>query len=172
MHHVFEHFERAEALALLVRLHDWLEPRGRLVLETPDFDRCIAGWAERSFEDQALILRHMFGSQEAPWARHLDGWGAARFRYVLERLGYSDLEVTEGVSDARGLLANVTVRASKLPDGSGRREREARAREILKMSMNGDGPSELGLLARWEDRLAELLSADHDSLRLFARPAR
>jgi hypothetical protein len=34
MHHVFEHFERAEPLALLIRWYDWLEPSGSLILET------------------------------------------------------------------------------------------------------------------------------------------
>jgi predicted SAM-dependent methyltransferase len=37
LHHVFEHFERAVALALLVRWYEWLSPGGVLTIETPDF---------------------------------------------------------------------------------------------------------------------------------------
>jgi hypothetical protein len=92
LHHVFEHFERAVALALLVRWFDWLEPGGVLTLETPDFERCVVDFADRPLEDQSLILRHLFGSQEAAWAHHLDGWSPRRFREVLAHLGYERIE--------------------------------------------------------------------------------
>ena len=36
LHHVFEHFSRPVALALLCRWRDWLAPGGRLHVETPD----------------------------------------------------------------------------------------------------------------------------------------
>ncbi len=37
MHHMFEHFERGEALQLLLRWRRWLKPGGILLIETPDF---------------------------------------------------------------------------------------------------------------------------------------
>ena len=66
LHHVFEHFERAVALALLVRWFEWLEPGGVLTVETPDFERCVDDFTHRTPDEQALILRDVFGSQEAP----------------------------------------------------------------------------------------------------------
>ena len=34
LHHVFEHFDRATALALLCNWHTWLKPGGKLLIET------------------------------------------------------------------------------------------------------------------------------------------
>ena len=39
LHHVFEHFTRPVALALLTAWNAWLEPGGTLRIEVPDFDR-------------------------------------------------------------------------------------------------------------------------------------
>lgn len=36
LHHVFEHFTRTDALALLCRWREWLKPGGLLRIETPD----------------------------------------------------------------------------------------------------------------------------------------
>ena len=154
LHHVFEHFERAVALALLLRWHDWLAERGKLVIETPDFERCIDGFAARSFEEKSLLLRHIFGSQEASWAHHLDGWSASRFAVVLPRLGYEQVEVAETTSDAKGLLVNVVVSARKrtMP----RTERRAAALELLRASMNGINATEEVLARRWQDTFVQI----------------
>ena len=158
LHHLFEHFERANALALLIRWYDWLEPGGRLLVETPDFDRCIAGFESRDLADQSLILRHLFGSQEAPWAQHFDGWSRVRFEAILGRLGYSELSFEHGQSDERGLLCNVTCQATKpAASAMARQERVQAAREILSWSMNGNNQTERELLGRWEERLHEAL---------------
>lgn len=149
LHHVFEHFERAVALALLVRWLDWLEPGGGLTIETPDFERGVVGFAERSFAEQSLILRHLFGSQEAAWARHLDGWSPHRFREVLGRLGYEGIETEATISDEQGLLVNVVVRASKPRLPPSREAREAAAVALLREAMNGANPTEERLAARW-----------------------
>ena len=158
LHHLFEHFERASALALLVRWYDWLEPGGRLLVETPDFDGCIAGFESRDLADQSMILRHLYGSQEAPWAQHFDGWSRGRFEAILPRLGYSGLTFEHGQSDERGLLCNVICHATKPATSTmPMQERVEAAREILKWSMNGDNQTERELLGRWEARLHEAL---------------
>ncbi|MCX6800174.1 MAG: methyltransferase domain-containing protein [Candidatus Falkowbacteria bacterium] len=36
-HHVFEHFNRVDALKVLLQWRGWLKPGGKLVIETPDF---------------------------------------------------------------------------------------------------------------------------------------
>ena len=72
LHHVFEHFPRQIALAILCRWVDWLKPGGTLHIETPDVMR--SAWAlispltSRSARSQ--IVRHLFGSHEASWAMH------------------------------------------------------------------------------------------------------
>jgi hypothetical protein len=157
IHHVFEHFERAEALALLVRWHDWLDDGGTLTVETPDFEGCVDGFVDRPLAEQTVILRHVFGSQEAPWARHMDGWSEPRFRAVLPAVGFEVRNVDYNFSDPETrLLPNVVVTASKQP--LPRERRLDAARDILRLSMNGDNPTERGLLARWIGRFDELVS--------------
>ncbi len=91
-HHLFEHFTRAEALRLLLVWRRWLAPDGRLVIETPDFAASAAAYT-RSFSRRRRFQlgRHMFGSQEAGWANHLDFWDRAKFRFVLRRFGFKDV---------------------------------------------------------------------------------
>ena len=158
LHHVFEHFERPVALALLVRWFEWLEPGGVLTVETPDFERCVEGFADRRLEEQSLILRHLFGSQEAPWARHLDGWSARRFREVLPRLGFARIGTHSTASDERGLLVNVVARAEKPSPVPNRDTRAAAAVAVLRQSMNGENPTEERLAARWVEMFERTLA--------------
>jgi hypothetical protein len=158
LHHLFEHFDRAHTLALLIRWHGWLRPGGSLTIETPDFDACIAGFEKRSFADRSLILRHVFGSQEAPWAQHLDGWSPSRFREVLSRLGFVSIGTEPTYSDERKLLVNVIARARRAPDGGPDTLKQAEAaRAILRLSMNGENPTEERLYERWRRAFDELL---------------
>lgn len=39
LHHVFEHFSRAQACAMLAAWNSWLKPGGIVHIEVPDFDR-------------------------------------------------------------------------------------------------------------------------------------
>lgn len=149
LHHVFEHFDRAQALALLIRWHGWLRAGGALVIETPDFERCVDGIRERDFGQQSLILRHIFGSQEAPWARHLDGWSASRFDHVLKTLGFETVTTSETFSDEQHLLINVVARAVKSDRYPTRDEQLNSAIAILEQSMNGTNATEERLASRW-----------------------
>jgi hypothetical protein len=159
LHHLFEHFDRAQALALLVRWYGWLRPGGYVTIETPDFEACVAGFSERSLGDQALILRHIFGSQEAAWAQHRDGWSEARFRHVLGELGFTEISTSRTASDKRGVLRNIVVNAHRPTDnGPSRAAQLGKALELLRESMNGTAASEQGLLVRWQAQFTELSS--------------
>jgi SAM-dependent methyltransferase len=160
LHHLFEHFERAEALALLLRWYRWLRPGGRLVIETPDFEGCIANFDTRSAAEQGVILRHIFGSQEAPWAQHRDGWSANRFRHVLGELGFTEISTSQTFSDPGKMLPNVVVTAER-PDHGGR-SRTAQmesALNILRQSMNGQNATEEVLFKRWQEQFERTCAA-------------
>ena len=157
LHHVFEHFDRVEALALLLRWHEWLRAGGLLTIETPDFDACASLYLQADARQRAAILRHVFGSHEASWAVHRDGWSGERLRHVLSELGFEPISALPGASDEAGMLQNITVQARKPANGPSRSERLAAARGLLELSMNGRAPSELELLAIWLRRLDELL---------------
>ncbi len=90
LHHVFEHFERPVACALLVSWRSWLTKGGRLRIEVPDFDRTALNVVNlfSSFRTKAVALRHIFGSNEASWAVHYEGWSTDRLKRILEVIGF------------------------------------------------------------------------------------
>jgi predicted SAM-dependent methyltransferase len=112
LHHVFEHFTRQIALALLCRWTDWLRPGGTLRIETPDVmasaRRLVLPWMSEKKKQQ--IVRHLFGSHEAKWAGHWDGWYQDRFNMTLSVLGYSNLKFK---CNSWGALHNIEVIATR-----------------------------------------------------------
>lgn len=96
LHHVFEHFPRPVALALLCRWTDWLSVGGTLRIETPDLIAAAKALASPfvSYKKKQQITRHLFGSHEAAWAAHWDGWHAEKFQKILARLGYTAIHCT------------------------------------------------------------------------------
>ena len=111
-HHVFEHFDRSTALALLCKWHEWLSIEGLLIIETPDFAGSIQLLDSQSvsYEEKQGILRHIFGSHEAKWAFHFDGWYEEKFRHVLTALGFENLRFEFG---SWLMTRNITVCAEK-----------------------------------------------------------
>jgi hypothetical protein len=161
LHHLFEHFDRADALALLIRWHRWLRPDGRIRIETPDFEGCIEKFGERPIGEQTVILRHIFGSQEAPWAVHRDGWSENRFRYVLGELGFDRISTARTYSDPRQLLPNVLVTAHRTSGVAASPEVQlSRALGILRQSMNGQSPTEETLFERWRAQFEAMCAED------------
>lgn len=108
LHHVFEHFTRQVAMALLCRWTDWLKPGGLLRIETPDVMACARALLSpfRSDGYKQQVIRHLFGSHEAKWAGHWDGWYESRFRETLGALGYRNLRIAR---NRWGALRNIEV---------------------------------------------------------------
>jgi predicted SAM-dependent methyltransferase len=112
LHHVFEHFSRPLTLALLCRWRDWLAHGGKLRIETPDL--MASAWLLVSpligYEDKQQVIRHLFGSHEAHWAIHWDGWYSERFMRTLGRLGFN----IESIRKSKwGRLRSIEVLAVK-----------------------------------------------------------
>ena len=149
LHHVFEHFQRPAALALLVRWYEWLRPGGVLILETPDVERSMRkicrAWSERK---RQRILRHVFGSHEGGWATHHDGWYRAKFQSTLSRLGFRSLRFKR--SSWKDTF-NITVTAVKQAPLAQFEQQRAAVEQILRESLVDDSPSEVRLSAVWMD---------------------
>lgn len=150
LHHVFEHFERPVALRLLIDWYGWLKEGGQLIIETPDFRRCIQEYLRNpSLGDQLKILRHLFGSHEASWAVHYDGWYRERFTHVLTALGYRNLRFTTG--EWQGTY-NITVTGTKGSPPVSRAEQVGQARELLRLSLVDGSPTEMRMLQTWMEQ--------------------
>jgi GT2 family glycosyltransferase len=150
LHHVFEHFERPVALRLLIDWYGWLKEGGQLIIETPDFHRCIQEYLRsHTLGDQLKILRHLFGSHEASWAVHYDGWDRKRFAHVLTTLGYRKLTFTTG--EWQGTY-NITVHCTKEKPLLSRAEQTSQVRELLRLSLVDDSPTEMRMLQAWMEQ--------------------
>lgn len=123
-HHMFEHFTRAEALKLLVNWRRWLTPDGVLMIETPDFGRCVDAYSRAFSRRRRFTLgRHMLGSQEAKWAIHYDFWDKAKYIYVLKQLGFKNIKVrryenalSQKYATFRGARIVLNIVGNLLPD--------------------------------------------------------
>lgn len=146
LHHVFEHFDRPTALRLLVEWYDWLGEDGTLTIETPDFDRCVRAYLFGNSISKGKALRHIFGSHDAHWAVHYDGWGKSKFKSYLTALGYGNIKFE--FTAWRGTY-NITVQAKKTPPFTSLVERKQVAEELLRMSLVDDSPTEQKVLSVW-----------------------
>jgi SAM-dependent methyltransferase len=149
LHHVLEHFPRAQSLGLVASWWSWLKPGGLLRVEVPDFDR--TAWAVLSpFNSQkkrAVALRHIFGSQDAPWAYHKEGWSGSRLSRVIRDLGYDVLELRRNAWKG---TYNVEILALKRRFSRSRAEFEAIAEEWLGRDMVSDTEFERRSLQVWK----------------------
>lgn len=115
LHHVFEHFNRVTALAMLIRWHKWLKIGGKLWIETPD----LIGSAKTLLSDTTLriktaVVRHLAGDQAASWAYHIDHWFPERFEHTLSKLGFDSVQ-TQSISwQHEPYLSNVHAIALKV----------------------------------------------------------
>jgi predicted SAM-dependent methyltransferase len=114
LHHVFEHFNRVTALALLIRWHQWLRIGGKLWIETPD----IIGSAKTLLSDvpwhvKTGVVRHLTGDQADAWAYHIDQWFPERFEHTLKKFGFDPVETYSSSWKQEPYLSNVHAVAQK-----------------------------------------------------------
>lgn len=158
LHHVFEHFDRQTALALLCNWHQALQINGILTIETPDFEenaKLILLSKSLSYEEKQVILRHIFGSHEAHWAIHCDGWYKEKYLHVLPLLGFEDITLTP----SRYLnLCNITIKArkNKVID---KKLLINKAKEILRESLVAD--CEIKMFQVWSEKLENLTTSNN-----------
>lgn len=132
-HHVFEHFTRQETLAMLCAWHTWLKVDGLLVIETPDFEAAIHQLTsnEYDYETKQAIMRHVFGSHEARWAIHCDGWYREKYERILTQLGY---EIVSIQHTGWLMIRNIIVTARKV-NSIAPEILASRAKNILRQSL-------------------------------------
>ena len=157
LHHVFEHFSRVNALAMLIRWHCWLKLGGKLHIVTPDLEGCARNiTANTSWKTKMGAVRHLAGDQCAAWAYHVDHWFPARFVRTYECLGFGDIKIDTWSWDKEPFLANVEAVGFKRQNLHPETLLE-RADELLWESCVADAEKEVHEI--WKRQLRDALSA-------------
>lgn len=156
LHHVFEHFSRVTALAMLIKWQRWLKPGGTLHINTPDITGCAQNIVTTDdFKVKMGNIRHLAGDQAASWAYHVDHWFPERFVKTLSALGFDQIKTTSDRWKASPFLADVTAIATKRQEMS-LNELIAKAKELLWDSTVS--PEEKPTYEVWCKQLEELFS--------------
>ena len=109
---LLEHFSREEQIKVLQLWHSWLVEGGILDVSVPDFEYICKNFNVHEY----WMTRHAFGSQEANWAFHLDGWYEKKFKGLFPCLGFEIQEVERFIT--RKHLPNIRVLSKKVaPNG-------------------------------------------------------
>ncbi len=148
LHHVFEHFPRPVAIALVASWCSWLRPGGVLHIEVPDFVRTArAVLSPFSSRHERLVgIRHLFGSHEAAWAVHWEGWTKETLCAVYRICGIEPERVVR--RKWRGIY-NIHVFGRRDGRMLGREELEPAVREWLRNYLVDDSAGEMKMLDVW-----------------------
>jgi len=166
LHHVFEHFARPQACAFLVAWRSWLKPGGKLRLEVPDFKRTTLAMFNpvSGLHGECVGARHLYGSNEAPWAVHFEGWTTRRLSFILRSLGYRKVGVRH--NHWRGTY-NLEVFAERTPDDLSDGEARRSVQAFLDLFLVDHTDFETTLLEEWlgqyESQLARCIALTGDS---------
>jgi len=157
LHHVFEHFDRPTALALLIEWHEWLKTGGTLRIETPD----LIGSAKTLLSDASLktkmgVARHLAGDQADKWAYHTEHWFAERFENTLAKLGFGPVRTQTSSWPHEPYLSNVQVVAVKKVNLK-RDQLLAECDKLLLDSLVADATNEMAKHKIWMRRLRKFL---------------
>ena len=88
-HHSFEHLGYVDSFFLLVKWTEALVDGGTLMIDVPDPVAILERMKESTDPHvHASGMRLIYGSQEADWAKHINGWTPIWLGYVLELFGY------------------------------------------------------------------------------------
>lgn len=87
-HHFFEHFNYFDTFVLLFNWTRDLKLGGKLVIDLPDLEELCKAYLSADVKTKFIITRYMFGSHEADWAYHINGWSKDTLEFVLKELGY------------------------------------------------------------------------------------
>lgn len=149
LHHVFEHFDRATACALVAIWSNWLVDGGTLRIEVPDFARTALSILSpyTPLRKRSVGLRHVFGSQEADWAIHYNGWSKSELIKIFQMFG---LDVTSIKRNQWKGTYNIEIIGKKVKSYS-KKIASRICRTWLTNFTVDDTPSERDLLEYWAD---------------------
>jgi len=150
LHHVFEHFPRPVACALLASWYSWLTPGGKIRVEVPDFRKTsrVMLDPQASFKEFGVAERHIFGSHEAGWAAHYEGYTPDSLTRFIESYGF---KVKEFMENSYKGTYNIEIIAEKSGRELSKTELDSITEKYLKNFLVDESESELRMLSVWMD---------------------
>lgn len=148
LHHVFEHFRRPTAYALIGSWQSWLKEGGRIHIEVPDFDRTAKKVLSplSSKQQRAVALRHIFGSNEEFWAVHYEGWSRSRLEDITTSMGLQVVSTKK--IDWKG-TCNIEIIVEKTQSTKTKEQCRSKVAKILRDYLIDESESEMRLLDVW-----------------------
>lgn len=150
LHHVFEHFDRATACALIAVWSSWLKSDGIIRIEVPDYIRTtksvLSPLTSKRIKD--VGLRHIFGSQEATWAVHYHGWSANGLRELFSLFGLEVMSITRNSWKGTYNVQILGKKTGKLSKASS----IAMCKKWLSQFLVDESVSEKEMLSYWVDK--------------------
>ena len=148
LHHVFEHFARPVACALLASWHSWLRPGGVLRIEVPDLARTARVLLNpfTTHRARTVAIRHLFGSHEAPWAVHCEGYTPKTLKKMAILFGFVPMAMVK--SSWQG-TCNFELTARRGDASCDFAQYCQKARQYLEAFQVDHSPSEQALLEVW-----------------------
>jgi hypothetical protein len=125
-----------------------LKPGGILRLEVPDFDATASLVLDQAVpvRQRRVAIRHLFGSNEAQWATHYDGWSESRLRELMDAFGFQTEEIARNEYLA---TRNVEIVASRNRAPATKEEAIRAAGEYLALFTLDESDFEVRLLELW-----------------------
>jgi len=148
LHHVFEHFTRPIACALISGWYLWLKPNGVLHIEVPDFYRTAKVIYNPFIKDseKTKAIRHLYGSHEAPWAVHCEGYTPESLSTLLKMYGFKINKINK--NSWKGTY-NFEIFANKFSENLNKEQFKQITKNYLKQFLVDESESELNLLFVW-----------------------
>ena|SRR5271166_6485531 len=87
-HHFFEHFNYFDTMVLLFKWTNSFNMGGKLIIDLPDLEELCKAYLAADSQTKFLVARYMYGSHEADWAYHINGWSKDTLTFILNELGY------------------------------------------------------------------------------------
>ena len=150
LHHVFEHFSRPVACALVSVWYLWLKPGGILHIEVPDFFRTAIVILNPFSSDRMkdVAMRHLYGSHEANWAIHCAGYTMKSLSDFLKHYGLQIIKTRKNTG--RGTY-NIEIISQKSSIGFDLKTLEKLTEDYLRRFLinSSKSGSESRLLSVW-----------------------
>jgi hypothetical protein len=156
-HHFFEHFNYFDTMVLLYNWTNSLKLGGQLVIDLPDLEALCQAYLSADDKTKFLVVRYLYGSHEADWAYHINGWSKNTLEYILIKLGYTIQNVIKyGNFTDQQPNCGITITAI-LEIKNDSKEIKKQILEFLQLYKNGNTDFENSLydyfVKKWEQKI-------------------